>query len=44
MGPMGNGGTGSMGYRGMGHMGNRSTGCMEYKRYGQWVKGYFGYG
>ena len=26
MGPIGNGGTGGMGYRGMGHMGNRAQG------------------
>ena len=40
MGPISNGGTGGMGYRGMGHMGNRGTGGMGYKGYGphqQWV-------
>ena len=50
MGPIGNGGTGGMGYRGMGHMGNRGTGGMGYKGYGPhwqwgtWAMGYRGMG
>ena len=36
MGPMGNGDTGGMGYRGMGHMGNRDTG---YGVQGVWAMG-----
>ena len=45
MGPMRNGGTGGMGYRGMRHMGNRGTGGMGYKGYGphgQWGMGDMG--
>ena len=46
MGPISNGGTRGMGYRGMGHMGNRGTGGMGYKGYGphrQWVRWAMGY-
>ena len=42
MGPISNGGTRDMGYRGMRHMGNRGTGGMGYKGYGphgQWGTG-----
>ena len=47
MGPISNGGTGGMGYRGMGHMGNGGTGGMGYKGYGphqQWSHGQWGTG
>ena len=42
MGPISNGGTGGMGYRGMGHMGNRGTGGMGHignGSHGQWGTG-----
>ena len=55
MGPIGNGGTGGMGYRGMGHMGNRAQGVWgtramghigngSHGQWGTWAMGYRGMG
>ena len=55
MGPIGNGGTGGMGYRGMGYMGNRAQGVWgtramghigngSHGQWGTWAMGYRGMG
>ena len=52
MGPIGNGGTGGMGYRGMGHMGNRAQGVWGTRAmghigngsHGQWGTGVWAMG